>query len=415
MFRLRLTEPERRRRGDVLAAAVLVVVLVTTAVLYWRQSPAANTISELASRAAAAAPAPPAAVPQQLTEAWRAASGATAVPLVAGPVVVTADGSAVVGRDAATGATQWSYTRNVPLCAAAEGFGRVLALFHNGSGRDSDCSELTELDAVTGARAAQRNPDLRPGAQMITDGSHVAATGTNYLEVWRSDLVKTLEYGDIRTPAQPGRQPRPDCRYGSFAMAPGRLAVLERCASDSGDRLTVLKPDGRDATRPEVESSTPVPGSGAQVLAVSAERVAVALPDPARLLILDNAGRQVGLVPIDVPAADLSSDPPGGVASVTGDERRYYWWTGSRTVALDRTDLVPLWTLRDTLGPGVDYAGSLLVPVPGGTWVVNPLDGVAERTISVDRGGWTGPVALATQGAIVLEQRGPELAALRAP
>ncbi|GEL19973.1 Rv3212 family protein [Pseudonocardia asaccharolytica] len=419
MPRPRPTRPERRRRGDVLAAASLVVLLVTAAVLYWRQSPAANTTTVTASPAAATPPAPAVAVPQQLIEAWRAASGATAAPLVAGPVVVTADGSTVVGRDAATGTARWSYTRNVPLCAAAEGFGRVLALFHSGvgggSGRDTDCGDLTELDATTGARVAQRNPDVRSGTRMISDGSFVAATGPEYLEVWRSDLVKTLEYGEVRTPEQPGRQPRPGCRYGSFAMAQGRLAVLERCASDAGDRLTVLKPDGQDATRPEVESSTLLPGSGAQILVVSADRAAVVLPDPARLLILDNTGTQVGLVPIDVPVTDLRSDPPGGVAPTTSDERRYYWWTGSRTVALDRTDLVPLWTLTGTLGPGAGYAGSLLVPVPGGVQVVNPVDGVVERTIPIDRGGWTGPVALAAQGSIVLEQRGTGLAALRPP
>ncbi|WP_214364360.1 hypothetical protein [Pseudonocardia sp. H11422] len=411
MLRPRSVRPERRRRGDLVAAVTLVIALVATAALYWRQSAAANTESVTADPGAAVAiaPAAPSAVPGGFTEAWRAPSAATSVPVVAGPGVVTGDGSAVVGRDAESGRPRWSYTRDLPLCTVGEGFGRALALY-----RDDDyCSQLTTLDATTGERAAQRNPDARPGTRLLTNGTLVATTGTDYLEVFRSDLVKTLEYGEIRAPEQAGRQPRTGCTYGSFAMTTGRLAVLEGCPTDSTDRLTVLKPDGAgDASEPQEQFSVPLPTSGAQLLALSAERALVALPDPPRLQIRDSAGSQVSLIPLDVPDADLAT-PPGGVPHTATDGRRIYWWTGSRTVAVDRTDLAPLWTLGSTLGPGTGYAGRLLLPVRDGLLEVDPDRGVALRTIPVDRGGWTGPVALATQGAVLLEQRGTELVALR--
>ncbi|MHA6796524.1 Rv3212 family protein [Pseudonocardia bannensis] len=411
MLRPHSVPPERRRRGDLVAAVTLVVALVATAALYWRQSAAANTesITVDPGTAGAGAPAAPAVVPGRFTEAWRAASDSTPVPVVAGPGVVTGDGSAVVGRDAETGRPRWSYTRDLPLCTVGEGFGRALALY-----RDDDyCSQLTALDATTGERAAQRNPDARPGTRFLTNGTLVVMTGTDYLEVFRSDLVKTLEYGEIRAPEQAGRQPRPGCAYSSFAMTIGRLAVLERCPTDSTDRLTVLEPDGAgDASEPREHFSVPLSTSGAQLLAVSADRALVALPGPPRLQILDTAGSQVSLIPLDVPDADLAA-PPDGVPRTATDGRRIYWWTGSRTVALDRTDLAPLWTLGRTLGPGADYAGRLLLPVPDGLLEVDPDRGVALRTIPLDRGGWTGPVALATQGPVLLEQRGTELVALR--
>jgi hypothetical protein len=101
------------------------------------------------------------------------------------------------------------------------------------------------------------------------------------------------------------------------------------------------------------------------------------------------------------------------VAATTSDDRRIYWWTGSATVALDRADLQPVWTLPDTRGPGVRYGDAVLVPVPDGLAVVDPFTGTVTRTIAVDRGGWTGPVQPAVAGSVLLEQRGPDLVALR--
>lgn len=402
-----------------IAAAVLAVVLVAAAVLYWNTSPAATTRSVTA--AAGTFPLPPAAavaVPAAFTPGWRRPSAATAFPLVAGPAVVTADAGTVTGRDAATGAEQWSYTRTAQICTAAAGFGDVLALYRNEDA--TACSELTALDPGSGARRVQANPVAYPGVRLITNGTLVAATGHVALTVMRSDLVRTTEYGDVATPVQPHRQPRPGCEYGSFAMTAGRLAVVERCADDAPpgqphpDRLTALRPDGgSDATSPEVVFSTLLPSSPAQLVAASGDLVAVAAPGPPHLEIVDGTGEAVTSVPLAVPDADLAADPPDGVSRTSGDDRRLYWWSGSATVALDRATLQPDWTVAGTLGAGVRYADSVLVPVPSGLAVVDPATGRTTRTIPVDRGGWAGPVALGVQGSVLLEQRGPTLAALR--
>ncbi|AEA23319.1 hypothetical protein Psed_1068 [Pseudonocardia dioxanivorans CB1190] len=404
--------PERRTRADVIVAVVLAVVVLGGGVLYWRSSAAATT--ESVTAAPGTFPQPPssaATVPAGFTQAWREPSAATSAPLVVGPAVVTADGGAVTGRDATTGTAHWSYTRTAQLCTAGSGFGEVMALYRNHDA--TACSELTVLAPSSGARRAQSNPDALPGTRLLDTGTLVAITGANYVQVVRSDLVKTTEYGTVATPDQPGRQPRPDCDFGSFAVTQGRLAVLERCPGESDDRLTVVAPDGgSDATTPSVVFSQPQPGPHGQVVAASGDRVAVARPAPARLEVVDGQGNLVSTFAVPVPDADLAADPPGGVARTTSDNQHIYWWTGSATVAIDRGDLTPAWTLPDTSGPAVRYGDSVLVPVRGGLQVVNPATGAVGRTIPVDRGSWTGPVVPGVAGSVLLEQRGPELVAL---
>ncbi len=405
--------PERHRRSDLVAAAVLAVLLIGGAAVLWGTGDAAGTSARPASEPIVAPP-PALGVPAAVTEVWRAPSGATVTPVVAGPAVVTADGSRVVGRDAGSGEERWSYERDRPLCTVAAGFpsadkgaGRVLALSEGGSGY---CSELTALHPATGARAAAGNPDARPGTRLLASGSSVVATGRDYLEVLRSDLVKTLEYGDVPAAAQPDEQPREGCTYGSLAIGSDRLAVVERCTGEPTDRLTVLAPDGDDgAEQPQEEFSVPLPAAGAMLVAVSEERVAVALPGPSRLLLFDSAGQQVGSHELGVPDTEIV-DPPGGVAAVESDGERFSWWTGSRTIALDAHDLTPLWTVPGTLGPAVAHGGGLIVPVPDGIMVLDAATGTAERTIPVGRP--PGPVRFASLGGTVLEQRAGEVVAL---
>jgi hypothetical protein len=226
----------------------------------------------------------------------------------------------------------------------------------------------------------------------------------------RSDLVKTLEYGAVPIQVQVKAQPRAHCAHASTAIGGDRLGLVERCPGELGDRLTLVATDGeKGAEEPEVEFSVLLPGPGAVIVAVSAERVAVALPGPSRLLLYDHAGQQVGEHPLDVPGSDLA-DPAGGVAVTSTRDHRVTWWTGSRTIALDGRDLSPQWAVPDALGPAVPYADGWLAPVPGGLRVLDAR-GTDLRTIPVDRP--PGPVRLATLGEMLLEQRAGEVVALK--
>ena len=409
----RLPPPERRRRSDVVIGVGIGLAVVLVAALMWATAPHTGTVSTPAA-APVADPPEAAAVPGGFVEAWRAPSAASPVPVVSGPVVVTGDGETVDGRDAATGEVRWNYRRDIPLCAVGAGFpdhddGRALALYRTGDW----CSEMTSLNPGTGTRDRQRNLDVHPGTRLLEGGSLVTATGPTFLEVFRSDLVKTVEYGDVPTPRQVGRQPRPACTSTGFAATAGRVAVLQRCPDEQTDRLTVLDPDGAEADKPQEEFSVPLSMVGGTLVAVSEDRVAVAMPDPPRLELFDRSGARVAQVGLDVPAADLARPSADGVASVSDDGDRVYWWTGTRTVALDGLDLTPVWTLPDTLGPGTEYAGRLLMPVPDGVALVDTGAGRVERMLPVPRTDPRAPVTSAVLGDTLLEQRGPDLVALR--
>ncbi|MEV1296042.1 hypothetical protein [Pseudonocardia sp. NPDC049635] len=398
---------ERRHRGDRMVAAVLVLLLGGVGLLYAVQSPAANTESVPAT-AAATPPPPVGPVPAAFEELWRADSPATPVPLATDGGVVVAEGTRVSGRDAVSGAERWSYTRDLALCTTGFADGRIMALYRN----DEYCSELTTLDPVSGERGPNRTLDARPGTRLIGQDP-VLATGEDYVETFRSDLVRTAEYGTVRAPAEYGGQPRSGCTFRSFAAAQDRAGVLERCPGEAGERLSVLRPSGTEGDRPAFDSSVEIGTDGAQLIAVSPERAAVLLPGVPRLALFDRGGRKVGEFPVTVGAA--ISVPADGVARTrTGgpDDPTRYWWTGGATVALEAGTLQPRWAVPGTLGPGTRYGDRLLVPVPGGLADVDPGSGAVGRTVPVARGDRAGPVQVAALGGLVVELRGTEIVVL---
>ncbi|MQA15451.1 MAG: hypothetical protein GEV09_15150 [Pseudonocardiaceae bacterium] len=376
----------------------------------WWVSDARGTTVRTDDTPTAGTPLPgPRTLPSSLTQLWRAPSGATPEPVVTGGTVITGHAGEVTGRDPVTGQARWSYRRELPLCTVGAAFGQALAVHREGE----FCSEVTALAPADGSRGAQRTGPLRPPTRLLPEGNLVTATGQRYLEVWRSDLVRTLEYGALPTPVKPGAQPRTRCSYGSIAVAAGLLGVIERCPGERADRITVQQADPEEPDRPEIELSTLLRGRGASLVALTPDRSAVALPDPPRLVVLDNTGQRIVERGLDIPAADLRGDPPAGAVPTTVTAGATYWFTGSATVALGSPDLLPMWSIPDTLGPGTLLAGRLLVPVPGGLAVVDVTTGEQVGTLPVDRGGYTGPVEVGSAGDVVLEQRGDTLVALR--
>jgi hypothetical protein len=408
--------PERRTRWDVTAAAVLAVAVLAVATALWWTSDAHRTILTTA-----AGPVPgnktsavgSGVVPTALTEAWRAPSPATPLPLAADGTAVTGAGGMVAGRDLRSGAVRWSYRRDRPLCTVAAAFHEVVTVYQ----RSGTCSEVTALNWVDGRRGPQRSSPVEEPTRLVAAGNQVAATGRRYLEVWRSDLVRSLTYGRLPTPVQPATQPRPDCVHDSVALSEGKsggdkLAVVEQCRGEHV-RLTVQRSDPKEPDNPEVIFSILLSGHQAQVIALSEDRVAVALPDPARLAVLDGRGKEVAEYPLTVPNADVRGNPPGALADVTPTPTGIYWFTGSATVALDAGDLRPRWTRAGSLGTGSEVARRLLLPVPGALAVLDTATGQQLGALPVDRGDYRGPVATASSGGVVLEQRGDTLVALR--
>lgn len=413
---------ERRTRGDLVAAALIAIAALTAATLLWRFSDARATVSQ----PAAGEPAPltsPATLPPSFGQAWSAPSGATPSPLVAGSTVVTADGHDVIGRDPLTGQQRWRYSRDIDLCTAAAAWGHALTVW---SKDPRYCSEVTALNGDSGHRADQRNGDAERGTRVLFDGNHATAIGVRYLETWRSDLVRTTQFGAVPAVVNPSKQPRSGCEYRSVAVAADQIGLIEHCPSDGAkaDRVTVLKANPKEAEQPEVLFSVTLGVPATLVVAMSGQRTAVLLANPSRLVVFDEKGNQIGGYRVDVPpqlaetgatgaARSAAPGAPAVAETTTAGTAAVYWFTGSSTIALDPSDFRPLWTAEDTMGACVLYARQLLVPTPGGLAVLDAASGQRIGATPVDRGGYRGPVRLAAAGPILLEQRGDQLVALR--
>ncbi|MFC4602472.1 hypothetical protein [Rhodococcus kronopolitis] len=401
--------PERRSRVDLLAAVAIALVVLLTAGVIWLRSDARGTTSVTATT-----PATPAesalSVPESLSEAWRAGSGATTAPITVGGAVVTADEGTVTGHDPVTGDEIWHYRRDMPLCGAIGAWNTAVAVYRDRSG----CGQVTQLDGSTGSRQAQRNSDADDVVELSEDGTYATSRGSTRMELWRSDLVRTLEYGRVDAPVNPKAQPRTDCALRSSGSSSSRLAVVERCSDEPADRLSVQNPAPKDNTEPEEYGTTVLPdaGDGVRVIAVSGDRTALYLPPApggqARIGVYDGSGVLEDQYPV---SGDVS---PAATATKAGS--LFLWWTGSRVTALRTTDFTPAWSFDGALGPGTVMAGEILVPVADGVAVLDQTSGAQTRLIPVHRDiaapDAGAPVVPSVLGTMVLEQRGDELVAL---
>lgn len=406
-------KPERRTRGDLIAVLAIAVAVAVVAAVVWWMSPVRATTSITASAGSGEEPDTAQTVPDALTPLWQHPSAGTPRPVALGSTVVTADGGTVVGRDYQTGEQRWRYERDVPVCGVIGAWDMAISVFRTSNG----CSEVTALEADTGTRGPQRSSNGDSHISLQANDTFVTAFGATRLESWRNDLVRTLEYGRVDAPVNPGFQPRPDCQLRSAATSPSRIALLERCPEESGERLTAMTPDPDDSTKPDVKGSLALlhddqPVEGARILATQADRTAVLIPgSPPTIVIYDALGVTLEKSPLPGDAVPQNGHPEKlGPAEKVGPVLTF--WTGAATVALDASTLETLWTRPVTLGPGAMMSGQLLLPVPGGIAVADPWTGLGARVIPVDRANTTEHVATAVIGEVILERRENQLFAL---
>lgn len=407
-----MVKPERRTKTDIMAAAAIAFVVAATASLIWWTSDARATISRPAA-VPAPSPSPAREVPATLKQLWTAASPATTAPIVVGGTVTTGDGRQVDGRDPATGASRWSYARDTDLCGVSWVYHFAVAVFQD----DRGCGQVSTLDGSTGRRGAARSGYADPRVRLSSDGTTVLSAGDTRLELWRSDMVRMLAYGETDARVKPSnRGLHSGCGLVSAAASSSAVSVLEACKDQADLRLVLLRPgkeDDEPQQHPVAEPGIRA-GSGARVLAVRETSTAVYVPSPQpKVEVIDETGTTVSstLLP------KAPSNP--GVVSQAGS--LVTWWTGDTVMVFDAMNLTLRYTIAagDTttpLGPGTMMAGQLLVPVTGAIGVYDPVSGANTRYIPVDRPPNTlapgRAVVPAVLGAIVIEQRGDTVVAL---
>lgn len=404
--------PERRTRADIIAAIGIAVAVLLAAVVVWARGDATGTESVTAAEPATT---PSAAVelPTSLRELWHAPDDASERALVAGGAVVTASDGTVTGRDPETGAELWHYRRDMPLCGVEAQFGMVVAVYRDQRG----CSQATMLSGNDGARRTARSSYMDDEVRLSVDGTYLLAQGEDRLEMWRSDLVRTVEYGYVDAPVNVKTQPRKGCTLLSAASSSSRLAVLESCPDDAATRLTVMNPSPKDNTVPEEYGSHVLTGPDAQardakVVAVSDSKILLYQPGadlgsesvPPRLSVFDGNGNPLATYELAAPMDDPRTARVGSVSLVH---------TGSELIALNSATFEPQWTLPGAIGTPAAMATRLLVPVRDAVVAVDLVTGAEVARIPVDRSADAdADISLAVLGEIVLEKRGDTLYAL---
>ena len=403
-----MVKPERRTKADLLAAAAIVTAVAAAAALIWWTSDARATISRPAT-VPAPNPTPAHAVPTSLRELWRADSPATAEPVAVGGSVVTGNGRVVEGHDPVTGAVRWSYSRDSDLCGVSWVYRVAVAVYRD----DRGCGQVSTLDGSTGQRGPARSSYSNQRVELSSDGTTVLSAGDTRLEVWRSDMVRMLSYGEIDARVKPSSKGlHSGCRLTSAAASSSAVSVFEACGRQADLRLTLLRPAKEEDEPDQHNVAEPGVGadSGAKVLAVSETRTAVYLPVPQpRVDVIDETGTTVG--------STLLPEPPLTSNVVTRSSNVITWWTGHRVMVFDAANLTYRYSVGPAgssapVGPAALMAGKLMVPVTDGIAVCDPLTGADQGFLPVHRPPGDAPVIPLATGSQLLEQRGNTLVAL---
>lgn len=406
-----MVRPERRTRGDVIAAVAIAAVVALVSGFIWWTSDARATISRPAADTSKT-PEPADAVPTTLRELWTAASPHTTVPVVAAGSVMTGDGSTMAGRDPVTGQTRWTFERDHELCGVTWVYSYAVAVYPDSRG----CGQVSTVDASTGERGPARTGFASPHIDLSSDGTTVLSVGGARLELWRSDMVRVIGFGEVDARVKTVHVGTGSgCALISAAADTDYVAVLRFCPGESDLKLSLVRasdeddePEVRDVAEPGVSAD-----SGAQVLAVSGTTTAVYIPVPEpHVQVVDDTGNEISSYPLPEPP---SAAFPEGTVSKTGD--LITWWTGTAVMVFSANNFDYQYTVDRSgptvpLGPGVLMAQKLLVPVTGGIGVYDATTGARERIIPVDRPPADTAIVPAVVGDTVVEQRGRTLAAL---
>ena len=410
-----MVRPERRTSGDVAAAALIAIVIGVAAAAIWWTSDARSTISAPASDSATNPPSA-AAVPAALSQLWTAPSPATWGPVVVSGTVITGDGPRMTGRDPLTGQQRWSYARGVDLCAVSWIYRYAIAVYPDSRG----CGQVSAIVAATGQRGPARTSYADATVRVTSEGSTALSVGTTRLELWRSDLVRVLSYGEIDARVKPmARGPGQGCTLVSAAASTTAVSVLQSCSDQADLQLTLLKA-GKDEDEPETQH-LPQPGvtadSGARVLAVtesdSGANTVMYLPTPQpRVVVVDHTGSTISTTPLAAAAT-----PASAALQVSRPTGLICWWTGDSVMVFDAGTAKYRYTIARSgaavpLGPPAQMADRLLVPVTNGIGVFDAGTGAAERDIPLSRPPGVSSVFPAVSGSTVLEQRGDTVVAL---
>ncbi|MEX3505052.1 hypothetical protein [Corynebacterium sp. LK2510] len=397
--------PLRRTRGDLIATGVIAVVsaaLVGTAVL---TAPVRSAHLEPAT-AEVDNPGKLAAAPTQLRESFRLRDESPRLrPLIAEGMIVTyADGTLTATTPA--GESAWTYTREDDLCALDQAWGNVVATYRGPAG----CGDVVSIDALTGQYADTRSAPAPDTVTGISSNDRVGYASPTRTELWRSDLVRTVEYGAVEAPQEDDMQPH-QCQQTSALTRTELLAVTEVCEDGTFLRLQDTTPE--DSRKPEIEADIAIP-EGAYLVAIGQDAAAVYDPATSEVSTYSTEGLRTTTSTVPALRGDRRIDDTFHVLPTADLPHHMSYFDGALLVLFAPETLSVTDVFDNAAGTGVGAGETLLFATAEGIAVAQWDASTIEQVIPVDRGGYTGAVFVDSAGAGVVEKRGSDVVYLAA-
>lgn len=331
-------------------------------------------------------------------------------PLVAAGLVITNDTRTVRATNQ-DGSEAWSYSRkNDDICSLGTAWNKVVVTYRTGVG----CGDVVSIDAATGQYANTRSAINSEDVVSVTSNDRIGTVSTDRIDLWRSDLVRTVEYGDVEAPQESDMQPNADCTISSALTRTENVALTESCPNESGTWMRLMKATPEDSRKPEITTNVQLPEDGARLVAIGQEAATAYVPGPTPALrSFDKTGTETATRTVaESPAVTEGTTP---FAPATADLPHHMtWFDGTRLYLFTPTELKVDRVFEDAIGTPVAVGERMLMPTKEGIAVVDWTTGETERTIPVDRGGYSGPVYLAMAGTTIVESRGAQTVVLAA-
>ena len=408
---------ERGTRRDLVTAAVIAAVMgVVAATVLLSGSAARSEFSSSGTEQPVYGPAvePPAS----LRPLWSHPSEGAGAPITTKGNLVTIDSDGtLVGRDAGSGEQEWSYSHAGRFCGATF-YADILAAAFDGA---SGCSDVTALDPTTQQYTNTRQSAFPEAMELTSTWRHALASSPDRLEIWRDDLVRTVEYGAVEAPQEADMQPRAGCTLGTTDLTDDRFAVAERCPGDDSTRLTLSATVPDDSRAPEEIASDTTGADDLWIIDVSDDGV-LALTDRGGDWAVEwfTSPRQYS------PVLPLDSEPAAkpDVSTLSGDDTQARWYDGAATHAFRVDTGRHSWTVGGATGPGLTGGWSpdpdvhtvrdwVLLPVVGGFGVLDHGTGRETLRLEATSADGEGVTGLAQIGDILYERRAGEIHAYK--
>ena len=288
-----LTPVLQRSRRDWIACGVIATVAILGVLGVFLTAPIRNSTLTVANTDYTEGAQIP-LIGETYHETWRApADSINHAPLALNGLVISTnqgdDSTTIQALDASNGAVVWTYTRDVPLCSLSKAWNTIVADFRTGVG----CGDVVSINSTSGTYHSTRSSLASTDVVPISSNDRVGIVSQERVELWRSDLVRTVEYGDVPAKAEPAQQPHEECEISSALTRQELLAVVEACPGEDNtyEYVRLQKTTPEESRKPEISSDIALPGTGNEIVAIGESAVALYSPERSSIMTYNTKGQ----------------------------------------------------------------------------------------------------------------------------